>query len=753
MKTLLLSLLACASITVSNAQLDSAHVDVTELSLDELQNVTIVTASKNAMQAGQAPATAYVVTEEQIRIRGYRSLLDILLDAPDFKVDDRVYSLNRNIITMRGIDGQEKFIIMLDGVRISSPTNESLPIMENYPVNLAKQVEIIFGPASALYGADAFSGIINIISKKAEFTSLRAEATAIAGSQGLYNGNAFISKKLGKEVTVTLSGQYFYDKGVNMSEVYKSDSLWDLTSHRTGTFNTIFGPMTPVAPVKNEFSSPLTAYNVFGSLTAGDFEFSVFSNRSQNSTALENTPSNAVHNKDVFIGRSVSMVNAKHRKTINNLTLATTLAASQYKEDPKTNYRNMFSGMEPAYKYAYGSMIQVEEQIEWKINTNTDLVGGAIFQSFMSLPESTDLQNPVSESHSIEGTFLNTPAYYRPEGLPAKFYAVKYYNAGGYLQLQQQIGEKVNMTLGARYDHNSRFGSTFNPRVGVVANLSGKTTLKAMAGTAYLAPPPGSAYSYYGTFYTLDSGRTYRSNFMHLPNPGVKPMTSTNMEISLRQFFGKSLSVTADVYYSIVKNIVEPEADNTTLYNGKFLGWDVDYIEIFVNEGEERITGGSINLDFQKRFNRASLRAYSYLSLINGTEKVEWTDNNGAEVERDAEIDNQISHVMWKLGAEITVGNFSASPRMILNSRQNLGAFEDPENPDKRQTLPGYALVNVAVAYKLGKVQLFANITNALNTKYTGVSVGMDLKNPSTGLFYGNYQDPIRINGGVRFTF
>ena len=754
MKTLLLSyLLLSATVTLTKAQSDTTDVDVTELTLDELQNVKIVSASKNPLQAGQAPASAYVVTEEQIRIRGYRSLLDILLDAPDFKIDDKVYSLNRNIVTMRGVDGQEKFIVMLDGVRISSPTNESLPIMENYPINLAKQVEIIYGPASALYGADAFSGIINIISKRAEFTSFRTEATAITGTQGLYNGNIFVSKKLAKDVTLTVSGQYFYDKGVNMSKLYKSDSLWDMTSHRTGTFNTIFGPITPTTPIKSEYSTPLMAYNVFGSLTAGDFQVSIFNNRSQNSTALENTPSNAVYNEDVHIARTVSMINARHRKTIGNLILATTLVASQYKEDPKTNYRNMYSSMEPAYKYAYGSMIQAEEQIEWKIGENSDIVGGALFQSFLSLPESTDLQSPVTESHSIEGTFLNTPAYYRPDGLQAKFYAVKYYNAGAYLQLQQRLGTKVKATIGSRFDHNSRFGSTFNPRIGLVVNLTDKTTLKGMVASAYLAPPPGSAYSYYGTFYTLDSGRTYRSNFMHLPNPGLKPMLSRNAEISLRQFFGKNFSVTADFYYTVVDRIVEPDADNTALYNGKFLGWDVDYIEIFVNEGREKITGGSIQLDYQKKFNGMSLRAYSYLSLVNGTEKVEWTDSDGIVRTRNAEIDNQISHVMLKAGAEFTVGNFSASPRMMLFSRQRIGAFVDPENPEKRQTLPGYTVLNISLAYKFGQFQLFANVMNALNTKYKAVGVGMDLTNPSTGLFYGNYQDPIRLNGGVRYTF
>src|SRR5262245_12597332 len=92
------SLLMAVSLALK-AQTDTTQVDVTELDLEELQNVKIVTASKNVLSASQAPASVTVVTEEQIRIRGYRSLLDVLMDAPDIKVDDKMYSLSRNRIT------------------------------------------------------------------------------------------------------------------------------------------------------------------------------------------------------------------------------------------------------------------------------------------------------------------------------------------------------------------------------------------------------------------------------------------------------------------------------------------------------------------------------------------------------------------------------------------------------------------------------------------------------------------------------
>jgi len=337
--------------------------------------------------------------------------------------------------------------------------------------------------------------------------------------------------------------------------------------------------------------------------------------------------------------------------------------------------------------------------------------------------------------------------------LPAKFYSVKYYNAGAYLQWQQKVLKKSTLTVGARFDHNSRFGSTFNPRVGVVVNLSKKSILKVMAGTAYLAPAPGSAYSYYGTFFTLDSGRTYKSNFFHLPNPALKPMTSGNAEISFRHYVSKSFSATLTGYFTSVRNIVEPDDDDTGLYNGKFLGWNVDYIEVFVNEGEETITGGSLQLDYKRNFNRGSIKAYGYFSYVTGTERADWIDENGEERSTTAEVDNNISNMMIKAGVDLQISDFSFSPRLIYVTDQHLGAFKNPEDPGDRQTIPGYTLLNINVGYKLGKTTLFVNVMNALNRKYKSVGIGMDLNNPNTGLFYGNNQDPIRINGGIRVAF
>src|SRR5688572_27783836 len=167
MKRILVTMIiaACLAFVSSKvwSQDDSAKLE--KLSLKELLSVKVTTASRAAQELGLTPATVLLVTKEQIKIRGYQSLLDVLLDLPDVKVDDKMYSGMRNSLTVRGTQGTEKLVILLDGITISTPSGEALPVMENYPVHMADQIEIVFGPASALYGANAVSGVINIISK------------------------------------------------------------------------------------------------------------------------------------------------------------------------------------------------------------------------------------------------------------------------------------------------------------------------------------------------------------------------------------------------------------------------------------------------------------------------------------------------------------------------------------------------------------------------------------------------------------
>ena len=111
---------------------------------------------------------------------------------------------------MQGSRGASHVIVLLDGVRISSPTNEPLPILANYPVHSARQIEIVYGPASALYGADAFSAVINIISKEADAETDLDLATSV-GQYGLHNYSGSYAGKLGTSGTFLIAGQLLRD--------------------------------------------------------------------------------------------------------------------------------------------------------------------------------------------------------------------------------------------------------------------------------------------------------------------------------------------------------------------------------------------------------------------------------------------------------------------------------------------------------------------------------------------------------------
>lgn len=745
-----LLVLLCCAFTQVLAQTDSSATDLTSMDLEDLVKVKVTTASKISQEAKKAPATVIVITEEQIRTRGYRSLLDVLHDLPDYKVDDMVSSSYRNYITVRGVQGQEKFMILLDGVRITSSTNELMPVMENYPVHLAKQIEVVYGPSSALYGADAVTGIINIITKKAEVNDQRAEASYAMGDNGLYNGTMFLSRKLGNETVLTLSGQYFYDQGVNKSKLYSSNPLWDMTSHTTGQFNSIFGPVTPAAPVSPGYAAPLLAYNAYASLSTGDFTLSLFKNYAQNSTAIDNNPNNTVYNKNVLYGRGITVLNALYTKSLHRITLTSTLTGSQSALNPRSNYRNLYTGMEPAYKYSSSSMLKAEQQVEWNINTKFDLVGGVTYENFFAVPNSPDLQDPVTDSRTIEGTLLGTAAYYNPNGIAAKFYTLRYNNLGSFVQLQYEPSERIALTLGTRYDYNSRYKATINPRFGMVWNASHTTTLKALAGSAYLAPSPDLSYGYYGSFYTLDSGQTYHSNFFHLPNPGLEPVHVLNGEVSVQQKIGKQLHATLTGYCTSLTNLVEYEADeqHTDLYNGQFLGWDVDYIEVFVNEGRQDNIGGTLMLEHTLLLKKGKINFYASLSYVDGTTEIDHTTGSDKS-HKYAQIDF-MTPLLIKAGTDITSGNFSLSPRCIVVGKQRLSAFK--AGTQERQTLDGYTLLNVSAAYRIKKVSVFANVTNVLNIHYKNLGPNLDLEKENSDTFYGYDQDPLRVNAGLRVT-
>lgn len=267
---------------------DARAQDLEHATLEDLLNIKITTATRTSEGVGEAPARVQVVTSAQIQRRGYRSVADLLKDLPDFKVDlagDQDYPTE---IVVQGMRGASRIVLLLDGVRVSSPTNEPLPILANYPVHSARQIEIIYGPASAVYGADAFSAVINVISREAADAPGLSVGTSV-GQFGLYNQTASYGARFGANTSLTVAGQFLYDGQPDQSKYYPSD-FGDLAGQRTGIFNTIFGPMIADQPVSPEFHIPISAHSLHATLRAGGVYLMLFESHSRVPTTPAYTP-------------------------------------------------------------------------------------------------------------------------------------------------------------------------------------------------------------------------------------------------------------------------------------------------------------------------------------------------------------------------------------------------------------------------------------------------------------------------------
>src|SRR3984957_19478614 len=147
------------------------------LSMEELMNIKVVTASGYMQTTAEAPSTITVITSQQIAERGYEQLEDALRDVPGI---DMIH-LNGYAPTLfyfRGMYGAENLraLLMIDGIVENNIIGSNDMAGPAYNLHNVERIEIIWGPASALYGADAFGGVINIITKKgADINGVHAE--------------------------------------------------------------------------------------------------------------------------------------------------------------------------------------------------------------------------------------------------------------------------------------------------------------------------------------------------------------------------------------------------------------------------------------------------------------------------------------------------------------------------------------------------------------------------------------------------
>jgi iron complex outermembrane receptor protein len=164
----------------------AAQSDIAHLSLEQLVQMKITTASRYAQTSLETPAVVSVVTAEDIRAFGYRNLADVLGSMRGLYVSyDRAYHFlgNRGFATPG--DYNTRVLLLVNGVRFNDNLYDQAAIGSEFPIDLdlVERVEFVPGPGSAVYGANAFFGVINVITRTGQQLS-GPQVSAEAGSHG-----------------------------------------------------------------------------------------------------------------------------------------------------------------------------------------------------------------------------------------------------------------------------------------------------------------------------------------------------------------------------------------------------------------------------------------------------------------------------------------------------------------------------------------------------------------------------------------
>lgn len=750
-------------------------LNIYDLSLEDLSKVTVYSTTRiDSEEASDAPANVVVISKDHIKERGYQSLIDVFEDLPDFKVDRGVDPRWMNDITVRGVRYSDKLIILLDGVRISSPTNEIMPIFENYPLYMAEQIEIVYGPASALYGADAFVGVVNIVSKKPD-AKPSLSGSLSGGMYQTVNANLFLTQKINDEWDFSLGTHFFYDKQPDLSNDFPDDYALLDEQLALGTFYTFFGDtITPVASVDPERGNPLSASSIYGRIANKNFSFSYYHNHGHNPTSAGNTPSNSVYNEEQFFGHNIRMITGKYDFKIGKHLATSQLTYSRYSLEAESNFRNVFTALEPAYKYARSRKFKAEQLFVFQLTEKLKLTSGITHEWFYSIPRTNDLASPVVNDKIEDAIIVNSVAPNNLRGIPAELITTSYNNIGGMSQLMWQ-NEKWDLILGVRADKDERYDLTVNPRAGMIVRPIPKLTFKALYGTAYLAPSPQNINDRFGVFQTDDEGLTYSADFFQLPNPELQPQTVSTGELNTKYFIQPNLSVDISAYYSQVKNSINPvnsvnhrsrveEIYPNLEYEHAGETYQIGVIQINDNLGESNIYGTTVTINYLWRPQK-DLKGDFYLisSFVEGNTDID--EDGPSEVRNLPGISSNIT----RLGATIVKGNFSINARLSFLTKQRtigVSTVKDEDNDGNRfndvkyQEVDGYHRLDMHFVYSLNeKISFNINGRNLTNQKYRNVNIGASpdgaggLGAASLEFSRGTPQNLIRITGGINFKF
>ena len=204
--------------TVSQSQDELSKEELFDLSLEELMNLPIVSASNKKETVFEAPLSSYTITKDDITNSGATSIPEALRLCPDLIVRE-MYNGTYDV-HLRGFDNISRYtsyndqsnqitLVMINDRPVFN-YSFGLTLWETLPVDLidVERIEIVRGPSAPLFGPNAVAGVINVITKKDFEEGTDVAANVQYGTPNTFVGNVLLSRKINENIEVALSGNY-----------------------------------------------------------------------------------------------------------------------------------------------------------------------------------------------------------------------------------------------------------------------------------------------------------------------------------------------------------------------------------------------------------------------------------------------------------------------------------------------------------------------------------------------------------------
>jgi iron complex outermembrane receptor protein len=507
-----------------------------ELNLVYGSSDSVSIATGNLLALRRAPAVASVITAADIAAMGASDLDQVLESVPGIHVN-RGPNGNNPLYVVRGIVSSytPQVLMLQNGVPITTAfIGNKGNIWGGYPVEHISRIEIIRGPGSALYGSDAFSGVINIITKgaaEAQGTEIGARAAAFH----TYDGWIQHGGKLGPvevEAYVRMGQSDGFSSEIGADAQTRNDTLFkthaslapgglnNQVKSLDGNLDLVYGQWRARFGYKKRYDMGTGA----GIAVALD---PVGRQRSERVTSNLSWTEPLV-TRDWGMGASFSTqqyaqeVPVLYQLLPPGATFPTGTFPNGMIGAPETWERTYrLSG------YAdYSGLRQHHVRIGVG-HDDIDLYRTREYRNFNYAANGTPIPLPAV----IETTY--TTPFLRPQRRKIDYL---------YLQDEWNLAQDWNLTAGVRHDHYSDFGGTTNPRLALVWDASFDLTAKLLYGRAFRAPSFSESYGI--------------TNPVALGNPNLKPERNATTELAFAWQARTDATVNLTFYHYDMKNII-----------------------------------------------------------------------------------------------------------------------------------------------------------------------------------------------------